>query len=76
MLKTIFHFNRSGRSEAVCILLFRRHSGKTIDMVTKDYATFRYHTVEVKNELKGCFPLLRFLFEVYILLNLSYEIID
>ena len=36
--------------------LFREHSGRTNDMDTKEYATFRYDTVEVENGLNGNFP--------------------
>ena len=31
--------------------MFREHSGKTNDMDTIEYATFRYDTIEVENGL-------------------------
>ena len=40
------------RSETWRISLFREHSGRTTDMDTIEYATFRYDTVEVENGLK------------------------
>ena len=41
------------RSETYRISLSREHSGRTNDMDTIEYATFRYDTVEVENELKS-----------------------
>ena len=39
---------------AISISLFREHSGRTNDMDTIEFATFRYDTVEVENGLKPC----------------------
>ena len=41
------------RSETYRISLFCDPSGKTNDMDTIEYATFRYDTVEVENGLKS-----------------------
>ena len=38
-------------SETWRISLFREHFGRTDDMDTKEYATFRYDTIEVENGL-------------------------
>ena len=40
------------RSETRRILLFCKHSGRTSDMDTKEYALFCYDTVEMENSLK------------------------
>ena len=47
-IKAVFHFSRI---VAKRISLFREHSGRTNDMDTIEYATFRYDTAEVKNGL-------------------------
>ena len=39
------------RSETYRISLFRERSGRTNDMGTIEYATFRYDTAEVENGL-------------------------
>ena len=44
-LSVFFHFNRTVSKR------FCEHSGRTNDMDTKEYPTFRYDTVEVENSL-------------------------
>ena len=48
-LKAFFYRNRTV-GKRIAISLFREHSGRTNDMDTIEYATFRY-TIEVENGL-------------------------
>ena len=57
MIKAVFHFNRIVTKRRIS--LFREHSGRTNDMDTILYATFRYDMVEVENGLKDLFTLLK-----------------
>ena len=57
VIKAVFHFNRIVTKRRIS--LFREHSGRTNDMDTILYATFRYDMVEVENGLKDLFTLLK-----------------
>ena len=50
-VKAVFHFNCIVVKRNVIISLFLEHSGRTNNMDTIEYATFRNGTVEVENGL-------------------------
>ena len=64
------------RSETYRISLFRERSGRTNDMGTIEYATFRYDTAEVENGLNSCEPVPIFTKNRFAWIILNYVILS